>query len=144
MVALSRKADERKRQLQLLSETEYLQDIHIHTFGPLSRPKNENPFFIVVTLRYLKLTGAITSSTTTTTHTEALVLNNCRVLHKIITFFLRNNEPWAVSDSFATLCGFLGGKNMRIRSTSLDYSASPKIQEGYFGALTALRRRIRG
>lgn len=78
--------------------------------GPLSNTANGNQYVIVVTDCYSKLTWAIPSPKTTSTHIANIILDHWIIPHGTPFVLLTDSGTQFVSKFFVTLCGLLGGK----------------------------------
>lgn len=134
----------RKRHFKLLHAFGLLKFVVMDILGPLPWTKKENEFIVVMTYRCSKIKRAIPTSKTTATNVANVFLDQCIVPYGIPDYSLADNGPEFVSKFLATLCTFLGLKNL----TTTAYHPQTSGQVEWYTKtivkcilLTTLRRR---
>lgn len=82
--------------------------VGIDILRPLTKAKDGNLYFVVITDRNTKLKLAIPSTKTTAPYVAAILLDHCIIPYGIPTYSLKENGPQFVGKFFAVLSAFLG------------------------------------
>lgn len=119
----TREHSHHQRHLKLFPVTTPLQFVTMDILIRLPNTTNGNPFVIVMTKSYSKLTRAVPQSKMTPSHAVLALINNRVVQYGMPSFLLTDNVPQFVSKSFNALCGFFGVQNL----TTKTYHSQTKV-----------------
>lgn len=96
-----------KTKLQHFRESGTLEFVVVDILWPLPRTTTGNQYFILITDRFLKLTGAIPASNTIATDVANVLFKSWIISYGVPMHVLMDNNVQLTSGLFATLCTML-------------------------------------
>lgn len=114
-----------------------LEFIAIEVLRPLPRTTSGNQYAIVITDRYSKVTRAIPTSKTASTHAANIFFEHWVIPYGIPKYLLTDNGPQFTSKFFAMICSLLGVKHL----TTTAYHPQTKGQVEHYNKTIVTRLR---
>lgn len=99
--------------LKLISASWPLEFVAMDVLGPLQKTKNGNPFVVVITEHYLKLTQTIPTAEITAAHVSFMFFDYNILLYRAPDHLLMDNRSQLVAKFFRTICSFLEVKHLK-------------------------------